>query len=522
MPDIRFQSSINDSFGAPGVYVKTIAPSAPVRGIFLGTTGFIGECVRGPVNKLIRCDSYQRFVDVFGERDYGINGGTLRGQVWWALQQKTVGKFYVIRAAAAAATTASFDFETAAGGAGTPVLHVAARSPGAHGNDIQITITAASNGDSNSFNLTTKLYKNVQTFQNLNISGTNDNLLATVGSDDATWIVLTKLAAGRPVNSAPSTDGADTNGYVKLGQTVSGFTSVVGSDGTIADSDFTAAGGPMEKLNSPRGIDVKLVAGRSNSAIKTKIFGLAPTSYLSWWVICPDDETVSDTAWETEIANYRHKAIFPTYNHPYYIDPITTVKTRGEPHVQMAADLSQIEPDVHPGVDETSALHQQIVDLAFDLTQAQKDALDAAGSSFMTRDVDVNNNNVIMWGNGRTADLTNNNSQIDGERSKAFLITGLANRMRGDQNRPNTPIARAKRKGAFEGWLTELAKLERFVDRDDNRIPQFQVLNGDDVNTPSDRKKGIQRDLVRIALIPKNLFLQLQIEAGTDVVITEV
>jgi hypothetical protein len=278
----------------------------------------------------------------------------------------------------------------------------------------------------------------------------------------------------------------------------------------------------METINGARGIDVKMVTGRSNSVIKTKVFGLAPTSYLSWWTICPDDETVTDTTWATELASYRHKAIFPVFNHTYYIDPVTGTKTRGEPTTQLGSVLSQIEPDVHPGVDETAELNQGVVDLAFHLRQDQRDNLDAVGSTFIDFDLDVNNNNVILFGNGRTADLATNNSQIDGERSKAFLIVGLANRMRGDQNKPNTVLTRAKRKGAFEGWLTQLAEQERFVDRDENLIPQFEVKNNDEVNTKTDRDAGIQRDLVRIKLIPKNLYLQLQVEAGTTVTISEV
>lgn len=523
MPNIRFQSSTSDQFGAPGTYVQQRAVSAPVRGIFLGTTGFVGECVRGPANKLVFCSSYQRFVEVFGERDYGINGGALRGQVWWDLQQKVIGKFYVVRVAAAAATTATFEFETAAGGGGTAVLRVSARAQGAHGNDIAINIGASSSGVANAFNLTMKLYKTTQVFKDIDISGTNDNTLVVIGSDDATPIVITKLAAGRPSNTVASADGADSTGFVKLGQTgVSGFTGVAGSDGSVADSDFTVGSGPMDTMNAARGIDFKIVSGRSNSAIKTKIFALAPTAYLSAWGICPDSASVTDTSWTTEVANYRHRAIFPVFNHPYYVDPVTSVEVVGSPIAQLACVLSQTEPDIHPGVSDTAELNQGITRLQFELTDAQRDNLDLNGSSFMNRDVDDSNNNVILFGNGRTSDLSDNNAHIDGERSKNFLITGLARRMRGDEKRPNTVLSRAKRKGAFEGWLTQLAEAERFVDRDEDLKPQFEVKNNDEVNTPTDRKRGIQRDLVRIALIPKNLYLQLQIEAGTSVTITEV
>lgn len=523
MPSIRFQPSTTDSFGAPGVYVKQLAVPAPLRGVFLGTTGFVGKCVKGPVNKLVRCDSYQRFIDVFGGRDYGVNGGAVVGDVWWALQCKQWGTFYVVRAAAAAAVAASFDAETAAGGGGTAVLHIVARSVGAWGNNVAWKVLAASNGVATSFNLAIQDRNSGRNYlhENLSINGSDDNLAATVGGDDATPIVLTKLASGRPVNNAANTDGADANGYTLLGQTVAAFTSVAGSDGAIADTDYTAAGGPMETLHGARGIDYKAVAGRSNTAIKTKVYALAPTANLSAWGICPDDSTVTDTTWETEVATYRDRHIFPVFNHPTYVDPVTGAQAVGEPHIHLGSVLSQTLPDVHPGVSDTAPLNTGIVSLAFSLTDAQRDALDAAGSTFLNQDLDENNNFVWLFGNGRTADLTVNNSQIDGERSKNYLISGLAQRMRGDQNKPNTATARAKRKGAFSGWLTELAEAERFVQKDSNGNPSFLILNNDEVNTPADWAAGIQRDLVQIQLIPKNLYLQLQVEAGTDVTITQ-
>lgn len=522
MPAPRFQVSTADSFGAPGVYIQQKAVTAPLRGIFRGTSGFVGRCVRGPVNKLVYCDTYQRFIDVFGKRDYGINGGAVVGDVWWDLQGKSFGKFYVIRAAAAAAVAASFTAETAAGGGGTAVLTISARNVGLHGNNILWKVLAASNGITTSFNLSIKLYDNVWLFENISINNTDDNTAIVIGTDDATPIILTKVANGRPINNAATVDGADANGYTALGQTVASFTSVAGTDGSIADADFTVGGGPMEIMNSARGIDTKKVSGRSNTAIKTKIFALAPTANLSAWAICPDTSSVTYTTWVTELANYRHRAIFPVFNHPYYIDPVTTAETVGDPAAHLMGVLSQIEYDVHPGVADTAELNNQITRLQYELDDPTRDALDAAGTTFLNRDVDPDNNDVFLFGNGRTADLTVNNSQVDGERSKMYLIMGLATRMRGDQNKPNTATARAKRKGAFDGWLTELAEAERFVDKDQTTgLPSFSVTNNDQVNTQTDRAAGIQRDLVRITLIPKNLYLQLQVEAGTDVVITD-
>lgn len=522
MPQIRYQTSTSDSFGAPGVYVKELAVSAPIRGLFRGTTGFVGECVRGPVNRVILCDSYQRFLDIFGGRDYGVNGGTLRGKVWWALQNRRWGRFYVCRAAAAAAAVASFTVETAAGGGGTAVMRIDASSPGLWGNDIQFKVSAASDGTATKFNLTIKLYGKQFLYENLNINGAaDDNLALVVGNDDATVIRLTKLADGRPVNNAAATDGADADGFVNVGESVASFTSVAGTDGVIADGDFTGTDKAMEVMHAARGVDVKLVAGRSNTAIKTKIYALAPTSNSSFWLACPDSETVTHTAWNTEVATIRHRRIFPVFNSPYMIDPITSLETINEPHAQLASILSQTEPDVHPGVVETAELNVGITRLYNELSDAVRDSLDLNGSTYLNKDVDQSNNNVWLFGNGRTADLSVNNSQIDGERSKIYLIEGLAQRMRGDEKKPNTPMARAKRKAEFEGWLTELAESGRFVDTTDDGTPRFEVKNSGEVNSDADRAAGIQRDLVRIRLIPKNLYLQLQVEAGTDVTITE-
>lgn len=520
MPQPRFQISSADNFGAPGVYVRVNSPAAPTGGVFRGTTGMVGRAVRGPANKLIYCPNFSRYLDVFGARDYGINGGAIRGDLWWAFQGHSFGKCYIVRVVASDATTASFTLETAAGGGGTAVLTISAYGPGAHGNDIMWKVLAASNGVATSFNLSIQLYGVSYLFENISINGTDDNTAAVIGSDDATIIRLTKVANGRPVNSAATTDGADANGYTKLGQTVASFTSVAGSDGTIADSDYTVGGGPIEIMHNARGIDTKVVAGRSNTAIKTKLFALAPTANLSAWAIAPDTATTSISTFSTEVASLRHRAIWAVYNTPYFPDPVTTVLTAGEPHVHLAAVLSQIDYGDHPGNADTSELNQQIDHLQFELADPDRDTLDGAGITFLNRDVDVSNNNVFLFGNGKTTDLLNNNSQIDGERTKMFLIMGLAQRARGDEKKPNTKTARSKRASSFGSWFTRLAKKETYVDRDQTTlVPLYSIQNDDAVNTETDRDAGIQRDVIQVKLIPKNLILQLQVTAGVDAVV---
>jgi hypothetical protein len=518
MPAPRFQN--NDIFGAPGVYIRELAPTAPVRGQLRNTVAFVGQCVRGPVGRTVEITSYQRFIDVFGGRDRGA-GGVIVGHIWRALQAKQFGKLVISRAAAAAATTASFNAETAAGGAGTEVLKVAASSPGVWGQDVRFKVSAATNAVTTSFNLTVRYLGKDTTYQNLSINGTDDNLSLVIKNDDATTVLVTKLAAGRPVNNAISTDGADIDGFVGCGQTVAGYTSVAGTDGTIADTDYTGTGKAMDLVNSVAGVGVCLVAGRSNTAIKTKLFALAAVANERIWLACPNDETVGDAAAITEAGTLREDRLAYVFNHEYIMDPQTGEEIVDEPHAMIASILSQTEPDVHPGVTTNSDYTKGITRMFAQLSNGQRDALDAAGITFMTADLDQNGNSIFIPGNGVTTDLSNNNRQIDGRRSKDFLVGGLVFRARGDQNQPNTPKRRAARKASYEGWLTGLAADERFVATDDDGVPQFSVVNDASVNSQTDIDAGIQKDFVRIKLISKNLILQLRVETGTDVTITE-
>lgn len=515
MPAPRFVS--NDLFGAPGVYVRELRPTAPVRGQLRNTVGIVGQCVRGPVNVPIECTSYGRFLAVFGGRDYGA-GGAVIGKVWEALQNKPIGKFVVVRAAAAAAAVASFDWETAAGGAGTAVLRIAATSPGLWGNDVSFKVTAATDGDANKFNLTIRYLGTFTTYENLNIFGSNDNLALVVGTDEANLVVLTKLAAGRPVNTAAGVDGADTEGYVNLGETVSGFTSVAGTEGSIADTDYTGAGKAMEILANQKAIGIRYVAGRSNAAVKAKLLALAQAANEGLWLFCPDSSSVTVSTWNTELATMRDDRAVGVYNHPKTRDPDTGEVVTVEPHAWLAGVLSQTEPDVHPGVVDNAPYLAGIVGLTHEsLALGDYDALDAAGSTVLERTTDEAGNTIFAFANGVTTDLAANNRQLDGRRQKDFLISGIIQRARGDQFRPNTRKRRLARQADISAWLTELAKAERFVRSDAGGKPLFTYTNDESVNPAGDVDSGIQRDLVRIKLIPMNLVLSLQIEAGTNV-----
>jgi hypothetical protein len=508
--------------GAPGVYVLENAPAVPIRGQRNRIVGFVGECVRGPVDKVVSCDTYQRFLDIFGGRDKNSNGGSILGHVWKALQGKRWGRLYVVRAAAAAAVKASFTLETAAGGGGTAVLLVEAANPGTWGNDVMIKVAAATNGDANYFNLAVKLYGRVRLYENITIAGTSDNTNQIIGNDDATLIRLTKLAAGRPVNHTATVDGADTDGYLNLGETVGAFTSVAGTDGVIADTDFTAAGRAMDLLDATAGVHACAVVGRSNTAIKTKIEELAGETTQKVWFACPDDETELYSDAVTERATFSTDRMSYWFNHVYITDPVTREEIVEEPFLYPMSIISQTDPDIHVGDFDNVVLTKSARRVHTELSNSVRDALTRGGVSFMLRDLDGAGNEVIIPGHAVTCDFAINNKDLDGRYMKDFILDAVSMRLKGDQFKGNTPANRAARKAAVSSFLDGLAQNERYIMKDENSgRPLFSYENNSSVNNLAENAQGIQRELLIARLIPKNIQILLQATIGVDATVSE-
>lgn len=521
MPAPRYITSDTQMI-APGVYVKENAPAVPIRGQRNRVIGLGGQCLRGPTGKLVACDSYQRFIDVFGGRDRNTNGGTIVGHVWRALQRLRWGKIYVVRIAAADAVKASYTAEAAAGGAGTPVLRIDAANVGAWGNDLKVKVTAATNANANYFNLRVKLYGVEKVYENLTIFGTDDNTNQVIGNDDATLITLTKLAAGRPVNNAASTDGADADGYIPVGTVIAGYTTVAGTDGTIANGDYTAADGPIDMLNNGAGIHACAIVGRSNTTIKTAIAAAAAIATQRVWFVDPDDENVTVSAAVTERATFNNGRLSYWFNHCYVNDPITLEEITQQPFLLPMSIISQTDPDVHVGDLDNVAFQSQLRRCKYELSNSQRDTLTTGGVSFNNRDQDLSGNDIILPGNAVTCDFAINNRELDGRYMKDFILDAIAQHLRGSQFKGNTPANRAERASAVSSFLDTLARSDRYILRDElSGRPQFQYVNNGTVNTREGQAAGTQKELLIATLIPKNIRIQLNATIGVDAVVTE-
>lgn len=510
MADVYFTSNPSDFAKLEGLYVVERGPTGFIRGADFSTTGLAGACVRGPDDPQI-ITSAGRFLDVFGGRDFG-SGGPIVGQVWASLLNKQFGTLVVQRVRAAGAVKASFTLETATGGAGTQVLRVDASSVGAWGNLVGVNVTNASDGNTNHFKLTVQYLGKQLVYDNLDIStSTADNTAVTVGGDAARFVDLVKLAPGRPVNSTASTDGADANGFILLGQTtVTGFTGVAGSDGTLAVTDYNNA---VNNLAIFPGISTVLVpeavAGSSatfHSNLVTLASQVADRVFLTWAQVHGQAVSTEVTQVGTQITTRTDRIVW-AYNSPYTIDPSNSTEIQQAPHVWLASILSQIDVDIHAGSADTIPLLAGITRVTNTaLQRPDLTALKAAGITTLER-----NRNGFQFRSVVTTSLQPGRTELARRRMADFLQLSAAARLATYVKARNTPETRALMASELTAFSIGLQVIPRV-------IQSFQIDQAS-VNTDQQRAQGEEHILWRVKLIGHILALVFETDIGTGTVI---
>jgi len=517
MPAPFFTSNPAEYDRVPGLYITERNPPGAIRGRSLNGVAVFGPCVRGPVDQVIEVTSRARFEEIFGARDYGA-GGDLVGKVWRSLLNKPFGKLYVCRAAAAAAATASFGLEDTDGGGGQIVLTVSAANPGAWGNDVKVLVEAATDADANHFNLVVSYLGRTVTYQNLDCSGANDNLATVIGDDLGTWIVATKDNSGRPLNFASFTGGfaaaLDADGYINLGETVASFTSVAGTEGTIAGTDYTAAGRAIPTIATYRGAsgspsivfsaeDTTALVTSINTALITASATVNDRVFIIW--TGDHTDTDADAATYADSVSRTDRVIL-AWNSPYTIDPETASEIQTPPAEWLASTLSQIDVDVHPGEEATKAFTRGISRLTNpSLAREAYADLQAAGVAAYEADGGF----AIV--SGVTLSLTSGLEKITRRRSADFLQLSAGDRLKYFVKKKNTEARRRVIGGELTSFTDELKRSERVV--------EDYAIDQESVNTVAGRAAGREFILWRVKLLGHFLALILQTEIGTGVTI---
>lgn len=509
MGDVYFTTNPAEFSRLPGLYVSERLPAGFIRGVNLGTVGLATKCVRGPLDPQVITSS-GRFTEVYGERDYG-SGGAVIGQGWLALVNKPFGTLVIRRVAASDAVKASFTDETAAGGGGTAVLRIDASSVGLWGNNVKYKITAATGGDALQFNLTVDYLGEQVLYEDLDIQAGNDNLAAAVGSDVARFVDLVKVADGRPVNTAASTDGADADGWIALGQAgVAGFTGVAGSEGTLAVGDYNSG---MNDIAVFPNVGICLVpeavvglASTFHSNLVTLSATVSDRIFLTWAQVHGQSVSVEAAQVAAQITTRSDRIVW-CYNSPYTLDPETDAEVQTAPHVWMAAILSQIDVDIHAGAFETVAFLAGITRVTNNaLTRLDLITLQEAGICQLERTSDG-----FQFRSAVTTSLVDGKTELARRRACDYLQLSAASRLRYYVKRKNTATNRASAAGELVAFSDDLRARERVVE--DYEIDQ------DSVNNATQRARGEERILWRVRLIGHILSLVLETDISTGTII---
>lgn len=524
--DVFFTTNPAEFTRLEGLYISERNPPGFIRDRDLSTTAMFGRTIRGPTTPQV-LTSTSRFLEVYGGRDQGTGTGLpATNEIWKALVNKPFGTLIVRRVVATGMTpavAASVTLDDAVTGmGGTDIIRIDASSVGVWGDNVAFKIESASDGDSNKFNLVVRYLGVETTYENLNTQAGSDNLAAVLGDDIGNTVVVTKLADGRPVDSATITEATyvaarDSNDFVTLGETTlaATYSQVSGSEGTLEAADYTAALAELAVFEGPAVVlcpeSLEDTVGATeqatlNSAIVTQAAAVADRVFLTWSGICGQTPAQEVTAIGAQITTRSDRIVW-AYNCPKTLDPDTALKFDTGPHIWLASILSQNDVDIHPGSQGAARQTAGVSELNNEmLTRADLISLRDAGISTLEKLP-----GQFLFRSGITTSLETGKTEITRRRMADFLQLSASDRLRFFIKAKNTLELRAQVAGEITAFSQSL--------RDQARIIEEFELEQESVNTPAQRAQGIEKIFWRVRLIGHILHLVLETEIGTGVVI---
>ena len=490
--EVYFTNNPGEYQRLEGLYVTEKKPPGFIRGRNLNTPAFAGGTVRGPTTPQ-KITSPARYLEVYGGRDFGA-GGPVIGKVWQGLLNKAFSDYWVRRVAAEDAEAGTVDLVNGA----THIVKVDASSVGqwstaANGGPTQ-SVEDASDGDATHWNLRVKYLGKEVVYENINTTGAADNLEEVIGDDLANLVVVTKLAAGRPTNVAD----------VAL---------VGGDDGAVATTDYIAAITDLSAVQGPAFCMVVEAAPEQddlNGAIVTLSATVKDRGFLVWSGSTSNSPSAEITAKEDQIGTVRDR-VWWCFNAPKTLDPETGAKAFQGPHLWMASILANTDVDIHPGAHENAEFCAGIAELQNEtLTRGDLIDLRAAGISTLEKLP-----GEFLF---RSAVATDG-SEICDRRMKDFLQLSASDRLKFFVKSKNTRIVRAQEAAELIAFSIGLQSQGRIIDEDNKDGGPGFIVDNVSVNTTAQRGQGLEKILWRVRLIGHQLYLVLETEIGTGVVI---
>jgi hypothetical protein len=201
-----------------GAYAIERTPPVTIKATGTGVVGIVGQFPWGPMQQVVEPVGTKEMLNMYGPR-----GMTLTGSGYLTLVAKAFPSLRLVRALGTTAAKAAAALQNVVP---ATIVTVTAKYHGASGNSIVCTVSAASDGDVNHFNLKVEVTGASGTttdwFYNLNYSGTGADSVPDF-SDKLLVSAITKSLSGRPLNAST--------------------TMSAGSDGSVAATDYVGVAG---------------------------------------------------------------------------------------------------------------------------------------------------------------------------------------------------------------------------------------------------------------------------------------
>jgi phage tail sheath protein FI len=228
----------------PGVYVFEKPAASPLVSVGTSACAIVGNFQKGPINKATLVTSFTDFQTKFG----GFFPGSIAPDAVYGFFNNGGSRMYVVRASKTNPLTAGFDWLDSSANV---VFRLDASSPGAWGNNIDVTVSAGT--VSNTYKITvtdTTTNTEVESFDNIVLSPVTDsNYISNV------------LAASN---------------YLVVSSVNPSFTPELVTNSLVGGSDGS---GPVDYIGS--------------SSAKTGIYALDEINGENFQIIIPDSRTVA-------------------------------------------------------------------------------------------------------------------------------------------------------------------------------------------------------------------------------------
>lgn len=456
-----------------GVYAMKRTPQSTLRATGTGVVAIVGQFPWGPLQQLYQPASIAEAKQLFAPL-----GMSRTGYAYLSLLAKAFPSLRIVRvlgSTAAAATCAL----TVSGP--TTKVTLAAKYKGAGANSFTATVSDASDGDANHFDLavtvTSTAGSTTDVIKNLNYSGTGADLTFTQADLDKLQLIAqpTKTAAGRPDNGTYSFSG--------------------GTDGSVASTDYVGTAGSPDKgislLEGDKAVRHFCVDYPGSSLLNAVNAGIVAHALRMGdrigYINAIPAQTASQV--QTYVESYQGAHVAMVDPWVYIYDDTTGAKQLVPPAVFEASVAAQLSPSTSPAWKgaEVQAMLSGIVDLEANRGDAAATNT-AAGITTIIRE----ETGGFTFEDAPTtiapADVTQ--AELTTARMDIYIATAFVGSVRGRVNAPNVAVNRADLVVALNGFMGPL-KRNQDIDPDHRpHVVDFTIPPLDSINTPADYAAG--------------------------------